>query len=41
MLTNKQLLIIVAGTLAAIALILGCPIQEVVRALALMLGMGV
>lgn len=39
--TNKQILLVGAIMLAAIALLMGCPLMDVVRALSLMLGMGV
>ena len=41
MLTNKQLVIIGAIVIAITALLMGCPLEQVVRALGLMLGIGV
>ena len=40
MLTNKQLIIIGAIAIALTALIMGCPLEQVVRALELMIGIG-
>ena len=40
MLTNKQILIIGAIVIAVTALIMGCPLEQVVRALGLMIGLG-
>ena len=40
MLTNKQMVIIGAIAIAMTALLMGCPLEQVVRALGLMLGLG-
>ena len=40
MLTNQQILIIGAIVIAVTALIMGCPLEQVVRALGLMIGLG-